>query len=287
MSITNDQLSSLAGSDADVVDVDGDKIGGIGQLYVDDTTGDPSWVTAKTGLFGTSASFVPLQGAEIVGSDIRVAYAKDVVKDAPRLDDDGKLSPDQEEQLYSYYGLTDGGRVETGTVGQGADDEVDYTSRGTTAGDDYAFRGTSAGTDYAAEDETAGRDTSGPTTDDAMTRSEERLSVGTQTQERGRARLRKYVVTENVTQTVPVSHEEVRLEREPVTDANRGAATSGSDISEDEHEVTLRAERPVVNKETVPVERVRLGTETVTEDHEVSETLRKEQIDDPDVNTTR
>jgi len=120
-----------------------------------------------------------------------------------------------------------------------------------------------------------------------MTRSEEQLHVGTEKVEAGRARLRKYVVTENVTQTVPVSHEEVRLEREPITGANRGAAVSGSGISEDEHEVTLRAERPVVNKETVPVERVRLGTETVTEDHEVSETLRKEQIDDPDVNTTR
>ena len=120
-----------------------------------------------------------------------------------------------------------------------------------------------------------------------MTRSEEQLHVGTEKVEAGRARLRKYVVTENVTQTVPVSHEEVRLEREPITGANRGAAMSGSDISEEEHEVTLRAERPAVNKETVPVERVRLGTETVTEEHEVSETLRKEQIDDPDVNTTR
>jgi len=141
--------------------------------------------------------------------------------------------------------------------------------------------------DAAGREGVQGRDTSGPATDDAMTRSEEQLHVGTEKVEAGRARLRKYVVTENVTQTVPVSHEEVRLEREPVTDANRGAAVSGSDISEDEHEVTLRAERPVVNKETVPVERVRLGTETVTEDHEVSETLRKEQIDDPDVNTTR
>jgi stress response protein YsnF len=74
--------------------------------------------------------------------------------------------------------------------------------------------------------------------------------------------------------------------REPITDANSGAATSGSDISEDEHEVTLHAERPVVSKDTVPVERVRLGTQTVTEDREVSETLRKEQIDDPDVSTT-
>jgi uncharacterized protein (TIGR02271 family) len=115
-----------------------------------------------------------------------------------------------------------------------------------------------------------------------MTRSEERVNVGTRSAETGRARLRKYVVTENVTQTVPVSHEEVRVEREPITAANRDAAVAGPDISEDEHEVTLHAEEPVVQKETVPVERVRLDTETVTEDREVSETVRKEQIDAPD-----
>ena len=113
-----------------------------------------------------------------------------------------------------------------------------------------------------------------------MTRSEERLRVGTESVEAGRARLRKYVVTENVTQTVPVSHEEVRVEREPITDANRDAALSGEPIGEDEHEVTLRAERPVAEKEAVPVERVRLATDTVTEDAEVSDTVRKEQIDD-------
>ena len=98
-----------------------------------------------------------------------------------------------------------------------------------------------------------------------MTRSEERLQVGTQTREAGRARLRKYVVTENVTQTVPVSHEEVRIEREPITDANVGDATSGPAISEEEHEVVLHEERPVVAKEAVPVERVRLDKETVTD----------------------
>jgi uncharacterized protein (TIGR02271 family) len=118
-----------------------------------------------------------------------------------------------------------------------------------------------------------------------MTRSEERLHVGTENVAAGRARLRKYVVTENVTQTVPVSHEEVRVEREPITEGNAGAAMSGPDISEDEHEVTLRAERPVVDKEAVPVERVRLGTETVTEEHQVNEEVRKEQIDAPDVDT--
>ena len=130
---------------------------------------------------------------------------------------------------------------------------------------------------------TEGRDTSGPTTDEAMTRSEERLHVGTESVQAGRARLRKYVVTENVTQTVPVSHEEVRVEREPITDANRDAALDGPAISEEEHEVTLNAERPVTEKEAVPVERVRLGTETVTEQAEVNDQVRKEQIEEPDV----
>ena len=114
-----------------------------------------------------------------------------------------------------------------------------------------------------------------------MTRSEEQLRVGTETVEAGRARLRKYVVTENVSTTVPVSHEEVRVEREPITGANRDTALSGEPISEEEHEVTLRAERPVVAKEAVPVERARLTTETVTEDAAVNETVRKERIEEP------
>jgi uncharacterized protein (TIGR02271 family) len=129
------------------------------------------------------------------------------------------------------------------------------------------------------EDDTEGRDSSDPTGDSAMTRSEEQLHVGTETTQAGRARLRKYVVTENVTQTVPVSREEVRLEREPITDANRDEATSGPEISSDEHEVTLNEERVVVQKETVPVERVRVDKETVTDEQQVSEEVRKEQIE--------
>jgi len=132
---------------------------------------------------------------------------------------------------------------------------------------------------------TVGHDTSGPTTDDAMTRSEEQLRVGTTSEEVGRARLRKYVVTENVSTTVPVTREEVRVEREPITDANVGNALDGPAISEEEHEVTLHAERPVVEKEAVPVERVRLDTETVTEQQQVSETVRKEQVDTDGITT--
>uniref|UniRef100_UPI0030C8CB2A YsnF/AvaK domain-containing protein n=2 Tax=Bacillati TaxID=1783272 RepID=UPI0030C8CB2A len=124
-----------------------------------------------------------------------------------------------------------------------------------------------------------GYDTSGPTTDDAMTRSEEQLHVGTERVETGRARLRKYVVTEQETVSVPVSHEEVRLEREPITDGNVGDALDGPDISEEEHEVVLTEERPVIAKETVPVERVRIGTETKTDTEQVSAEVRKEEIE--------
>jgi uncharacterized protein (TIGR02271 family) len=133
-----------------------------------------------------------------------------------------------------------------------------------------------------------GRDVSGPTTDDAMTRSEEELRVGTAQRERGRARLRKYVVTEEVQQTVPVQREEIRVEREPITDANVDQALNGPEISEEEHEVVLHEEEPVVEKRTVPKERVRMGKETRTDEAQVSEEVRKEQIEaDGDLGETR
>ncbi len=242
------------------VDSEGSKVGKIGQVYLDEQTGQPVWVTVATGLFGSRQSFAPIYGSRLDGDQVVLAVSKDLVRDAPSIDDDGQIDASEQDALYQHY---------SGHLG-------DSTQQ---AGDTRE--------DLAGQPGSEGRDTSGRATDDAMTRSEERLHVGTEQAEAGRARLRKYVVTEQVTQTVPVSHEEVRLEREPITDANRGEAMSGSDISEEEHEVTLHAERPVTAKETVPVERVRLGTETVTEDTEVSETIRKEQIDDPDVEGNR
>jgi uncharacterized protein (TIGR02271 family) len=131
-------------------------------------------------------------------------------------------------------------------------------------------------------------DVSGPTTDDAMTRSEEELRVGTERRERGRARLRKYVVTEEVERTVPVQREEVRVEREPITDANVDQAMDGPEISEEEHEVVLHEEEPVVEKRAVPKERVRMEKDTHSDDAQVSEEVRKEQIDaDTDVGRGR
>ena len=112
-----------------------------------------------------------------------------------------------------------------------------------------------------------------------MTRSEEELAVGTAKRETGRARLRKHVVTEQVQTTVPVQREEVRIEREPITDANAGDALDGPEISEEEHEVTLHAEEPVVEKRVVPQERVSLQKDTHTDEVEVNEDVRKERIE--------
>jgi uncharacterized protein (TIGR02271 family) len=242
---------------ATLVDRDGDRIGTIDAIYVDDQTGEPEWALVNTGLFGTRSTFVPIAQASASGDQIQVPYEKQRVKDAPNMDPDGHLSEQEEQELWRHYGLEYGG----------------YGAAGTTADTD-----TAQATTYEDRD-TVGRDVSGPTTDDAMTRSEEELRVGTQARERGRARLRKYVVTEEQQVTVPVQREEVRVEREPITDANLDAATSGPAISEEEHEVTLREEEPVVEKRAVPKERVRLDTETVTDEHQVAEEVRKERIE--------
>jgi uncharacterized protein (TIGR02271 family) len=300
--ITQEHIDRILDGNGNVVDQDGNKVGSAGQVYVDDHTGEPSWVTVKTGLFGTSESFAPLQGASMDGDDVRIAYTKDQVKDAPKVDPDQNLSEAEEEELYRHYSLS--------RPGGGYDSSDRDTYSGTTTGTDTTDRGTYAGTTTGSDglsdstvgvggvgnrdpydsdrgDRTVGHDTSGPTTDDAMTRSEERLHVGTESREAGRARLRKYVVTENVTRTVPVQREEVRVEREPITDANRDAAFDGPAISEEEHEVTLHEERPVVEKEAVPVERVRLDKEIVTDEQTVSEEVRKEQIDTDGTDDTR
>jgi len=250
-----------------MVDPAGDKLGTIDAIYLDDETGQPEWATVTSGLFTAKTAFVPLAQAQAMGDSVQVPYDKDQVKNAPSMEADGSLSQDDEAELYRHYGLdytesrSDSG-LPAGIAGQG----IDSRDRD---GD---------GVYDEVPDTAVGRDTSGPTTDDAMTRSEEELQVGTETRERGRARLRKHVTTEQQTITVPVQREEVRVEREPITDANRDAATSGPAISEEEHEVTLREEEVVVDKRAVPKERVRLDTETVPDERQVSEEVRKEQI---------
>jgi uncharacterized protein (TIGR02271 family) len=234
---SNIDLNQLAGKT--ILGPDNQKVGKVVDVYESTAGHEGTFVTVATGMFGSSASFVPLHEATMRGGELVVPYDKELVKDAPRVDADEELTAPEKERLYRHY------QVEGG----------------------------------AATDELVGHDTSGSTTDDAMTRSEERLNVDTEQVEAGRARLRKRVISETQTRTVPVSHDEVTIEREPITDGNVGQAMDGPAISEAEHEVVLTAENPVVEKEAVPVERVRLGKESVTDEVEVDEQVRKEQIE--------
>ncbi|QZQ53673.1 YsnF/AvaK domain-containing protein (plasmid) [Curtobacterium sp. TC1] len=234
--------------DVKVVDPHGAKVGTVKQVYLNNENGLPLFVSVATGLFGTSESFVPLQDATYAGDELRVGYDKDRIKDAPRIDADGDLSEDEQERIWDYYGLT-------ATTGAPTNAAADNTQTTHAPNHDITHA------------------------DDAVTRSEERLNVGTQNVQTGRARLRKHIVTEQQTVTVPVQHEELRVVTEPITETNVGSATDRPALSEDEHEVTLHEERVVVDKETIPVERVHIGKETVTEQQQVTEDVSHEEIE--------
>src|SRR6266496_2058764 len=248
-----------------MVDPAGSKIGTIADIYLDEDTGQPEWATVTTGLFGTRQSFVPLAQARALGDSVQVPYDKDRVKSAPGMQAGGQLSQEEEADLYRHYGLDYTESRSDSGLPAGTGQNIDPRDRDGVYDD--------------VQDTAVGRDVSGPTTDDAMTRSEEELRVGTTQRERGRVRLRKYVTTEQRQVTVPVQREEVRVEREPITDANVGAATRGPEISEEEHEVVLSEEEPLVEKRVVPKERVRLGKQTVTEREQVGGEVRQEHIE--------
>jgi uncharacterized protein (TIGR02271 family) len=253
------------------------------------------------------------------GDDLTVPYTKDQLQNAPTFDEGEHVDYDAEQQLGRHYGtevrdwddtrdrwtegedLSRGPTPETRHPGGGLDDASDLTQGPTPttrarmrATDDDPASGqpatdarTREGGDMdmdargtgMADAPPVGDDLSGPETDNAMTRSEEELQVGLERREAGRVRLRKWVETEQQTRTVPVQHEEVRISREPVTDANMGRAMDGPAISEEEHEITLTRDEPVASVEAHPVERVRLDKESVTEQQEVSGEVRKERIE--------
>jgi len=235
----------------DAYDVNGDKIGSIDAIYYDDQTGRPEWLAIRTGFFGMNTSFAPIAGAKVDGDDLRVAYTKDEVKDAPNVDPySGSLIADDERLLFTHYGF-------------------DYDARRYGAGARFDR-------DYAVDaDRIPSSDRSSSDRSDVAetTRSEEQLRVDTEKVATGTARLRKYVVTEQQNITVPVTREEVRVEREPITNGEAG------DIGDDEAEVTTYAERPVVTTEKVAKEKVRLVKDTVADDETVSGEVRKERVD--------
>lgn len=250
--ITTQDAAKLTGRD--VYGSNGEKIGTVGHVW-GDPDGAPAWASVKTGLFGAKESMIPLAESNLRRGRLLVPYDKSQVRDAPRIDGSSTepLAPNEFASLYDYYGPRSGSAAGT-TAGAGASGSAGYTA------------------DDVIEDRA--------TAEDFLTRSEERLTVGTERQRIGVAHLRKYVVTEEQQVTVPVSHEEVRLVREPITEENWAAVTHASaDLADSEIDIELFAERAVVNKETVPVERVRMIKETVTEQQTVSGEIRKEHIE--------
>ncbi|OFK07764.1 DUF2382 domain-containing protein [Kocuria sp. HMSC066H03] len=269
---------------------DGDKIGKVEQVFLDDNSGEPTFLTVNTGLFGAKENFVPVKGARQDGDRVVLPYTKDVIKDAPKVDADQHLSPAEEEELYRYYEMNyDDGRT------AGADRDRNAAAAGTAgvAGAATGDRHANADRDVADRDRLAAdrdrdltdRDRAGVDQDRhvaagenaSVTRHEERLNVGTQEREAGHARLRKYVVTDHETVDVPVEREEVTVERTPFNGTEAHAGTGR--IGEEEVDVTLHEERPVVEKEAVAVEEVGMNKQTVRETQRVEADVQKEQVD--------
>jgi stress response protein YsnF len=210
-----------------VVDRDGEKIGKLDDLYLDEETSRPEWAGVATGVFGRRQTLVPLSEARLVDDDVQVPFDQDQVKDAPNVDPDEVLSQEEESRLYQHYGLE---YSTSGSVLPQRGEEQDQES-----GEEQEQVPAQA-QEQEQEQSSAGERSSA-------------LGVGTEVRPRERLRLKKYVVTEHVTRKVPISREEVRLEREPVdADAEPGADESER-ITEGEDEVVLREEEPVFDKE--------------------------------------
>ena len=287
-----------------LVDPAGDKIGKIEDIYMDEATSQPEWLAVGTGWFGRRVSFVPIAGASPAAGkdDIVCRWDKAKIKDAPHAEPDGQLSQEEEVALYRHYGLrytptgTDTGRMgAAGRVGQTGPDQARTagTAAAGTAAAGTAAAGTAAAGAGAMADQprtagAAGADqaraaraaagTPDASAEADMVRSEEELQIGKESHESGRVRLRKWVETEHVTRTVPVSHEEAHLQREPIG-ADEAAGADLDDLTESDREMVLTEEQIVVNKKVVPKERVRLEKETVTEDVPVETDLRRERVE--------
>ncbi len=241
-----------------VYGANGDKIGDVSAVYADDVTGRPDWMTVSTGWFGSAEQFVPIAGTSAHGDDLTIAFDEDTVKGAPSVEDDAHLSADEERRLYAHYGMDYDADPTLETDVERADEGYGYS--------------TGRDIDRDIDRDTANVAGSG---DASVVRSEEELDVDKVERDAGKARLRKYVVTDDVTMTVPVRKEVARITRETL-DGGEGGAIADDDVVE---EITLTEEEVVVDKDVVAKERVGLETETVTEDRTVSETVRKERIE--------
>ncbi|MDK8524446.1 PRC and DUF2382 domain-containing protein [Corynebacterium sp. MSK150] len=290
---------------ATAYDKNGEKLGDVNEVFVDDQSGQPTFVEVNHGLFGMNSSLVPLRGHDFSGDNLKLGFSKDRIKDAPEFDSDKPLTPEAQSDIFKHYGLEsahdvtdykDSNLDSKRDVQAGADKDHNLTAGAGAAGAGAGVAGAGVAGAHADEKKAATHTTDAAATerkagvadnaaaartnnDGELIRSEEQLNVNKERVATGEARLRKYVVTDTETVEVPVEREEVRVERTPINaeDAkNYNGAISGDS---EEASVTLHEERVNVNKETVPVEKINLKKDTVRDTETHTEELRKEQID--------
>jgi uncharacterized protein (TIGR02271 family) len=220
---------------------EGEKIGQVEEIFVDEQTGQPEWLGLGTGFFGTKRVLVPVKGISQSDDGFRVPYAKDQVKETPDIDGD-EISQETEARLYSHYGLEySESRSDTGLPEGSPSMEA---PSGATVGEGEVVR------------------------------SEEELAVGKRDVEAGRARVRKWVETEPASVDVDLQRETARVTREPIDQP-----VSGAELGEQEIEVPLRKEEPVVQKQTVAKERIGLEKDVESERETVADEVKKERVD--------
>ena len=290
---------------ATAYDKNGEKLGDVNEVFVDDQSGQPTFVEVNHGLFGMNSSLVPLRGHDFSGDDLKLGFSKDRIKDAPDFDSDKPLTPEAQSDIFKHYGLDNAHDVtdykdsnldSKRDAQAGADKDHNLTAGAGAAGAGAGVAGAGAAGAHADEKKAATHTTDAAATerkagvaDDAaaartnndgeLIRSEEQLNVNKERVATGEARLRKYVVTDTETVEVPVEREEVSVERTPISaeDAKNYNGTISGDS--EEASVTLHEEQVNVNKETVPVEKINLKKDTVRDTETHTEELRKEQID--------
>jgi uncharacterized protein (TIGR02271 family) len=264
----------------EVYDRSGEKIGKVDDLFVDEAD-RPEYIGVKMGFLGTRSTLIPWEAVSSTddeGKAITVATDKDTAKDGPAFDDDREITPEFENEVHSYYGL---GRSteEQGAYSDYYDGETNGVAGNGTAGPGMTMGDREGGRFY--EHTPGAEGVSGEGREDLededelrVQRSEEELRAGTREREAGALRVRKRVRTDREQIEVPTRHEEVSVERVPVS----GEATE-AEIGEDEVVVPVTEEEVVVDKRAVAKEEVRIRKEAVSDTETVEEDVRREEVE--------
>jgi uncharacterized protein (TIGR02271 family) len=268
----------------EVYDQSGSKIGKVDDLFVDEND-QPEYIGVKMGFLGTTSTLIPWQLATVdeASGRIDVSVDKETAKNGPAFDDDREITPEYENQVYSYYGL----QAAQGSQESGSYYSEESTDTGT-VGPGMSMGDTETGEvrEHAITDEGVNQSQGDDLEDEdelRVQRTEEELAAGTREREAGALNVRKRVRTDREQIEVPTRHEEVSVERVPVEE---GTATEAQ-IGEDEVSVPLTEEEVVVEKRPVAKEEVRIRKDVVEDTEVVEEDVRREEVDVDDQTTRR